>query len=69
MMHRLLVVGLMLLSACTIPATSAEVICSLEPQLPTVSRQDTTETIIEVSNFNGKFRAGCGVESSRKELR
>jgi len=60
-------IGIVPLSACANLATSGEAICSLEPELPTVSEKDTTQTIIEVSNFNTKFRSGCDVESSRKE--
>lgn len=65
-MRPLVLTGIVLLSGCSQMATSAEAICGLEPELPTVSREDTDQTIIEVANFNGKFRAGCGVESSRK---
>lgn len=51
--------GILLLTSCGQWATSGEAICSLEPELPTVSTQDTDQTIIEVANFNSKFREGC----------
>jgi hypothetical protein len=48
----------MLLSAC-VPVTQSDRI-NLCNDLPTVSERDTTQTIIEVDNFNEKYRAAYG---------
>jgi hypothetical protein len=45
---------MLLLSGCVSPVTSEINLCN---QLPTVSTQDTTQTIIEVDNFNAKYKA------------
>lgn len=50
--------SLLLLTGCLKVEDSA--IKTLCPHLPTVSRQDTPQTIIEVDNFNAKFDAAVG---------
>jgi len=55
-MFRLLLLGTMLLSGCDHVVQSERI--NLCNQLPTVSEKDTTQTIIEVDNFNEKYRAG-----------
>lgn len=48
----------MLLSACVNTSQSDRInLCNV---LPTVSEQDTDQTIIEVDNFNAKYRAAYG---------
>lgn len=44
----------LLLSACQGAGTSGINLCD---ELPTVSRNDTDQTIIEVDNFNAKYEA------------
>ncbi len=53
---KLMLIGMLALSACTPVAQSARI--NLCNQLPTVSEKDTAQTIIEVDNFNEKYRAG-----------
>jgi len=55
------------LTSCGQWAISAEALCELEKELPTVSEKDTDQTIIEVANFNSKFRSGCNIEVDKKE--
>lgn len=55
-MSRLLLLGTMLLSGCVGTGTSDRI--NLCNELPTVSEKDTDQTIIEVDNFNAKYRAG-----------
>lgn len=57
-MSRLLLLGMMLCVGCTPVAQSARI--NLCNQLPTVSEKDTDQTIIEVDNFNEKYRAAYG---------
>jgi len=45
------------LSACVTTTNSAEAICSIP--LPTVSVDDTTETLISVDLFSEQFRQAC----------
>ena len=51
-----MLIGMLALSACVSTAQSARI--NLCNQLPTVSEKDTAQTIIEVDNFNEKYRAG-----------
>ncbi len=57
-MQKIIVISLLCLSACTPVAQSARI--NLCNQLPTVSEKDTDQTIIEVDNFNEKYRAAYG---------
>lgn len=41
--------------------SGTEAVCSLQKDLPTVSREDTDRTIIEVDNFTEKFLRACRV--------
>jgi len=51
---------MMLLSGCASLASSEiDAVCSLLKDLPTVSGEDTDRTIIEVDNFNAKFKRVC----------
>ena len=59
-MRLLVLAALLLLSACASTGSSAiDVLCAVD--LPTVSRMDTDQTIIEVDNFSAKFRAACDI--------
>jgi hypothetical protein len=58
---------MMLLSGCAGMVISGSAVCQLEPQLPTVSEEDTDQTILEIDNFNSKFRSACDLRSSRAE--
>lgn len=55
-MSRLLLLGTTLFCGCVGTGTSDRI--NLCNELPTVSEKDTDQTIIEVDNFNAKYRAG-----------
>ena len=54
-MWKLIVIVPMLLSACVGTAKSDRI--NLCNELPSVSEKDTTQTILEVDNFNAKYKA------------
>jgi hypothetical protein len=54
---KLALIVMLLLSGCVGTTNSAEAICSIP--LPTVSLQDTDQTIIEVDLFSERFRRAC----------
>lgn len=55
-MLKITVFSFLLLSGCVGTGTSDRI--NLCNELPTVSEKDTDQTIIEVDNFNAKYRAG-----------
>lgn len=52
-----LVMSLLSVTGCVAPSGDRINLCN---QLPTVSENDTDQTIIEVDNFNEKYRAAYG---------
>ena len=65
MKHLFTLALMMLLIGCQTTAsleTSQSAICTLT--LPTVSRLDTPQTILEVDNFSAKFRSACNAEET-----
>jgi len=48
---------MLLLTGCGTTINSVDALCSIP--LPTVSEDDTTQTIIEVDNYSAKWRAAC----------
>jgi uncharacterized protein YceK len=60
-MSKSILIVMLLLSGCAKVATSEINLCN---QLPSVSRLDTTQTILEVDNFNAKYKAAyCNAKS------
>lgn len=54
-MSKLILIGMLLLSGCVGTVKSERI--NLCNQLPSVSEKDTAQTIIEVDNFNAKYKA------------